>query len=409
MTNRIRSLADLDPLAGRHVLTLFSGGLDSSFVLRELARRGCRTTALAVDVGDGIRRDDLESIAKHFGAQLQVVDAREEFIEKGVVPAIRAQAKYLGIYPISSSLTRPIMAAAAIRVAKTLGCEAIVHTANQSQNSLRRLNGAIAQQGFTGWYGTPYEFSALSREYKIAELRAEGLERFQARGISGDANLWVREFESGSLDNPEAFWVPESLYMWTAPSARAYDTDLSIRFEGGRPVAINGDASPLIELIEQLNLRAGAFGIGRYCGLEHLDAGEKVLEVREAPAATLLMDAYRHLETATIEYEVLREKLVQEQLWVREAIEGRWFGHLRESAESFMRSTARRVSGTVAYRLRTGAADVCSIVAQRPLYLTDRDAWEKEVAAVRGRGLVPQPALVPAPAPAQLEQQEVEA
>ncbi len=398
MTNHIRSLADLDELSGRHVLTLFSGGLDSSFVLRELARRGCHTTALAVDVGDGIHRDDLKSIAGHFGAELQIVDAREEFVEKGVVPAIRAQAKYLGIYPISSSLTRPIMAAAAVRVARELGCEAIVHTANQSQNSLRRLNGAIAQQGFTGWYGTPYEFSALSREQKIAALAAEGLNRFQARGISGDANLWVREFESGSLDNPEAFWVPESLYLWTAPSARAYDVDVSIRFEKGRPVALNGDAWPMLELIERLNLHAGAFGIGRYCGLEHLDAGEKVLEVREAPAATLLMDAYRHLETATIEYEVLREKLVQEQLWVREAVEGRWFGSLRESAEQFMRSTSRRVSGSVAYRLRTGAADVCSIVADRPLYLTDRDAWEKEVATVRGRGVVRQP-----------ERQEVEA
>jgi argininosuccinate synthase len=392
MTNRIRSLDDLDALAGRHVLTLFSGGLDSSFVLRELARRGCRTTALAVDVGDGIHRDDLKSIAGHFGADLQVVDAREEFVEKGVVPAIRAQAKYLGIYPISSSLTRPIMAAAAVRVARALGCEAIVHTANQSQNSLRRLNGAIAQQGFTGWYGTPYEFSALSREQKITALAAEGLNRFQARGISGDANLWVREFESGSLDNPEAFWVPESLYLWTAPSARAYDVDLSIRFEAGRPVALNGDPWPMLDLIERLNLHAGAFGIGRYCGLEHLDAGEKVLEVREAPAATLLMDAYRHLETATIEYEVLREKLVQEQLWVREAIEGRWFGSLRESADQFVRSTSRRVNGSVSYRLRTGAADVCSIVADRPLYLTDRDAWEKEVAAVRGRDVVRQSA-----------------
>ncbi len=386
MTTRIRSLDDLDQLSGRQVLTLFSGGLDSSFVLRELARRRCRTTALAVDVGDGIHHDDLRTIASHFDAELMVVDAREEFVENGVVPAIRAQAKYLGIYPISSSLTRPIMAAAAVRTARRLGCDAIVHTANQSQNSLRRLNGAISQQGFAGWYGSPYEFSALSREEKIAALAAEGLNRFQARGISGDANLWVREFESGSLDNPEAFWVPESLYLWTAPPTRAYDADLSIRFEAGRPVAINGEAAPLLESIERLNLHAGAFGIGRYCGLEHLDAGEKVLEVREAPAATVLMDAYRHLETATLDYEQLREKMGQEQLWVREAIEGRWFGAVRESAEQFVRTTARHVSGTVAYRLRPGAADVCSIVATKPLYLTDRDAWEKQVAMIRGRG-----------------------
>jgi argininosuccinate synthase len=138
-----------------------------------------------------------------------------------------------------------------------------------------------------------------------------------------------------------------------------------------------------------LNIHAGAFGVGRYCGLEHLDAGEKVLEVREAPAATVLMDAYRHLETATLDYELLREKMGQEQLWVREAIEGRWFGPTREAAEQFIGNAARHVHGTVAYRLRPGAADVCSIVADKPLYLTDRDAWEKRVAAERGRGVAP--------------------
>lgn len=90
-----------------------------------------------------------------------------------------------------------------MNVARELGCDAIVHTANQSQNSLRRLNGAIGQLGFEGCYGTPYERSVLTRDEKIEALRVLGLTRFQARGISGDANLWCREFESGSLDNPE--------------------------------------------------------------------------------------------------------------------------------------------------------------------------------------------------------------
>ncbi|WP_342616387.1 argininosuccinate synthase-related protein [Rhodoferax sp. GW822-FHT02A01] len=386
ISKRIRSFADMDVVAShsRHILTLFSGGLDSSYALKELARRNCKVTAMAVDVGDGVDQSDLKSIADHFGADLEVVDAREEFVNVGVIPAIRAQAKYLGIYPISSSLTRPLIAASAVRTAKRLGCDAVIHTANQSQNSLRRLNGAISQLGFGGWYGTPYEFSALSREEKIAGLAAAGLTRFQARGISGDANLWVREYESGSLDNPEAFWVPDSLYQWTAATQSKFGASVQIRFEGGRPVAVNGKRMPTMELVEQLNYHVGSFGIGRYSGLEHLDQGEKVLEVREAPAATILMDAYRHLETACLEYEVLREKASQEQLWVREAIEGRWYGKLRESAEQFIDCTAQQVSGTVGFQLRGGAADVCSIVADVPLYLTDRDAWEKSVAKIRG-------------------------
>lgn len=385
---KIRSFDDLNVVAKqcRHVLTLFSGGLDSSYVLKELADRGCRVTALAVDVGEGAAVKELQDITRRFGATLRVVDAREEFALDAVLPAIRAQARYLGMYPISSSLSRPILARTAVRLAHELGCDAIIHTANQSQNSLRRLNGAIEQLGFSGLYGTPYEFSAMTRAEKIDALQAVGMSKFQARGISGDANLWCREFESGALDNPEAFWVPESLFDWTAPSeAIAVAADFSVTFERGMPVAIDGQCLPLLNLISRLNLQAGAFGVGRYSGLEHLEQGEKVLEVREAPAATVLMDAYRHLETATLAFELIREKMMQEQLWVREAIEGRWFGAVREAADSFIASTARHVTGTVGYRLRQGAADVCSIKADKPLYLTDRDSWEQKVARERAQ------------------------
>ena len=174
----------------------------------------------------------------------------------------------------------------------------------------------------------------MTRAEKIDALQAVGMSKFQARGISGDANLWCREFESGALDNPEAFWVPESLFDWTAPSeAIEVAADFSVTFERGVPVAIDGQCLPLLNLISRLNLQAGAFGVGRYSGLEHLEQGEKVLEVREAPAATVLMDAYRHLETATLAFELIREKMTQEQLWVREAIEGRWFGAVREAAD----------------------------------------------------------------------------
>ena len=99
ISKRIRSFADMDVVAShsRHILTLFSGGLDSSYALKELARRNCKVTAMAVDVGGGVDQGDLKAITDHFGADLEVVDAREEFVNVGVIPAIRAQAKYLGI------------------------------------------------------------------------------------------------------------------------------------------------------------------------------------------------------------------------------------------------------------------------------------------------------------------------
>lgn len=388
MSQRIRSLDDLKYIAGRcrHVLTLFSGGLDSSYVLAQLAGRGCRVTALTLDLGDGVHRADLAELTERFGAELLVIDGREAFARHAVLPAIRAQARYLGVYPVSSSLSRPLIARYAVETAALLGCDAIVHTANQSQNSLRRLNTAITQLGYAGYYGSPYEYSAISREEKIDQLSRLGLPRFQARGISGDVNLWCREFESGSLDNPEAFWVPESLFEWTAPRAGALPApELTLRFDAGVPVALNDELLEPVELIHRLNLHAGAYGVGRFCGLEHLEQGEKVLEVREAPAALLLLDAYRQLETATLDAELLREKLALEQLWVREAVEGRWYGTLRAAADAFIAETARHVSGSVGFRLRQGAADVCAIRADAPRYLTDRDGWERRVAHERSR------------------------
>lgn len=381
----VRSLEDLSFVTQRtgHVLTLFSGGLDSSYLLHKLSRLGCKVTALAVDMGEGADQAELERIAGFFGATLKLVDGRSTFVEEAVLPALRANAQYLGMYPISSSLSRPIIARFAVETAHRLGCGAILHTANQSQNSLRRLNGAIKQLGFTGYTGSPYEYSALTREEKIRELGEAGLTGFQSRGMSGDANLWVREYESGCLDNPENFAISEDIYSWTRPGQPQAQDTLEIEFRGGRPFALNGQILPLIELVHQANHLAGAFQIGRFSGLEHLEGGEKVLEVREAPAAAVLMCAYRMLETAVLDAELIREKISLEQLWVREAIEGRWFCTLRSSADAFIAETAKAVTGKVTLKLSPGNAQLASIRAPAALYLTDRDGWEKEIAKAR--------------------------
>jgi argininosuccinate synthase len=384
----IRSFDDLDFVAQRseRLLTLFSGGLDSTYILKELSRKNsCEVIALTVDLGDGVNLEDICALTARFAATSIVIDGQERFARDAVLPALRCNARYMSMYPISASLSRPIICQFAVDLARQKGCDAIIHTANQSQNSLRRINGALAQLGFKGFFGSPYEYSAVSREQKIEELGNIGLDKFSARGTSGDSNLWCREFESGSLDNPEAFHAPENLFDWSVTQAPAGAVGtVSVTFREGVPVALDGVDMSLVELIAQANRRVGSFGIGRFAGLEHLERGEKVLEVREAPAAHLLMDAYRHLETASLDSELLREKLSLEQIWVREAVEGRWFGNLRIAAEQFIKETAKQISGVVQYKLRAGSADVCSICATEPLYLTDRDAWERETA--RGRG-----------------------
>ncbi|NMO50536.1 argininosuccinate synthase [Actinoplanes sp. TBRC 11911] len=366
------------------VVTLFSGGLDSAYTLLRLGELGFRdVTALLVDVGAPYDEPLLKETAARLGAQLRIIDARETFAEEFVAPAIAAHATYLNTHPVSSSLSRPLLAREAVRIAGEIGARVVLHTANQSQNSLRRLNGAIAALGYDGFFGTPYELDADSRLKKQAALEHAGLSFYVQRETSGDENLWCREFESGVLDDPEDVRVPAEMFEWSRLAGEPADETLVLAFREGRPVAVDGEVLPLVELIMRLNERVGRYGLGRYTSLEHIDTGEKVVEVREMPAAHLLLDAYRRLESATVSSETIRTKLVVEQAWVREAVEGRWFGQLREACQRFVFEVRAHVTGEIRYHLGRHGADVTSVRAARPLYIRDRDAWET-VACGRG-------------------------
>ncbi|MDS0139274.1 MULTISPECIES: argininosuccinate synthase-related protein [unclassified Amycolatopsis] len=359
------------------VVTLFSGGLDSSHLLFMLAERGFRDiTALVVELGDFVDTENAAALCEQFGARLEVIDRRAELVSEFVFPAIQAQAIYLGLHPISSSLTRPLIAREGVRLARQVGAEAILHTASRSQNTLRRINGAIGTLGFMGKFGSPYDASAVQRAQKQFDLKSAGIDLFSDRALSSDCNLWCREFESGFLDDPEGFAAPAEFYKWSRADPAAGDQIISLSFREGIPVALDGEAVGGIELIDRLNRIAGAFGLGRYSGLEHLDSGAKVLEVREMPAAEVLLRAYRHLESATVEAETIREKMALEQIWVREALEGRWFGSLRHAAQAFISYVRIAVTGTVMFELSGHGAEVVSIRAERPLYVRSRETWE---------------------------------
>lgn len=384
----IRSFRQLTPAVldpSRPVVTLFSGGLDSSYLLLRLRDAGFRDVhAVSIDLGEDETSEHKQGIADALGVRLHVIDGRRDFAEEFVRPAIAAQAVYLDTHPVSSTLSRPLIARLAAGVARDLGAAAVLHTANRSQNTLRRLNGALTLLGFPGWYGSPYDLDPVDRDRKIQELKNAGLDRMSERIVSGDSNLWCREFESGILDDPEDHAVPEHMYRWSVPRADRTGETVEVRFHRGVPVSVDGIALPLVELVAELNARVGAYGLGRYSGLEHLDGGEKVLEIREMPAAWLLLRSYRHLEGATLEAETIREKMHLEQLWVREALEGRWFGGLRTALQSFMDSCAIQVTGSVRWQLTPGGAETRGITADHPRYLRDREAWEARSVGIEG-------------------------
>ncbi|BCH62528.1 argininosuccinate synthase (plasmid) [Agrobacterium vitis] len=381
--NRVSNFEDLIALPDRSapVVTMFSGGLDSTYLLYKLQSLGFKNVqAVAVNVGETIDGRLLEQVAMQLGARFVYLDGREAFVEGGVKPAIRAHAKYLGNYPLSSSLSRPVIASLVVDYATSIGARVLLHTANLSQNSLPRLNNSIKRCGFEGYFGSPYQGSVLLREQKAAALAQVGLTFMTDRHLSGDENLWCREFESGPLDDPESFSIPEDAFSWTREAADRQTEDLNLGFLDGNLVSIDNEDIALIDAISILNQKIGKFGHGRFVGLEHISSGEKVLEVREAPAAAIIMDALRHLETASLSTGSIILKQGLEQAWAQEAVSGNWGSTIHKMCDQAIITALQGVSGYVRYSIDSTRFLPKSIVAHNPKYIRDRELWEYQAA-----------------------------
>jgi argininosuccinate synthase len=373
---QIRSFADIESLdRASTCVCLYSGGLDGTYLLYRLSLlKFHEVVALRVGLGGDPLPEIAKDICHRLNVRLETVERQELFARNYVLPAIRAQARYLGGHPICASLSRPLLATAAVELAKEVNSPTcIIHSSDSSQNSLRRFNGALRGLEYPGPYGSPYDCGTISRAEKRAALERAGIKGFMERVYSGDSNLWGREFEAAGLDDPEQVMVPEELYQWTRTVTQPEPVTVTISFEAGAPTHLDRLSLDLVGLIRKLNSVAGTFGLGRFIGLEEISGGAKVQEVREMPAAELLLDAYRRLETACLPAETIRAKMDQEQLWVREAVEGRWYGVLREAAEAFVQTTALNVSGRISYSLSKLAAQPVSIISFKPLYIRDRD------------------------------------
>ena len=358
------------------VVLAYSGGLDTSVAVAWLREQfGVEVVTLTVDVGGGSLRDGVERRAMSAGAsRAYVVDARERFVTDFVWPHLQANALYQGAYPLATALARPLIAQLLVEVAAREGADAVAHGCTGKGNDQVRFDVAVHALDPGLEVVAPMRVGmGLSREQEIDYAAERGIEIpiTKASPYSIDVNLWGRSVETGVLEDP---WVapPADVYEWTAdPSSAPDPVELTIEFEGGIPVGIDGARLAPIELVDRVAALAGAHGVGRIDHVEDRLVGIKSREIYEAPAAVVLHAAHRALEGLTLTKDTLRfDRLVADEL-SRLVYDGLWFSALSRDLRGYVVSSQRVVSGDVRIRLDHGTA---SVVGRRsPLSLYDKN------------------------------------
>ena len=355
------------------IVLAYSGGLDTTVATRWLQEeRGYEVHCLTVDLG---KLPDIES-AKRRGAEagavtVDVIDAKQDFLRHFVFPALQANLVYERAYPLATALGRPLIAKLLVDKAHEIGATAIAHGCTGKGNDQVRLDvGVQTLAPELTIVGTMRE-TQMSRDEALRYAAKHNLTVHQTAEspYSVDENLWGRSIESGVLEDP---WVapPEEVYLWTKPLDQTPDTPtvVEISFEEGVPVALDGEATDPVALVQRLSDLGGEHGIGRIDMVENRLVGIKSREIYEAPAAVILLDAHRALEQLTLSKQQQRWK---DQVAIEYAdlvYNGLWFTAHHRDLSTYVRSTQRHVTGDVRMRLWRGTHTVLGRRAERSLY-----------------------------------------
>jgi argininosuccinate synthase len=363
-------------------LLLYSGGIDSTYFLDWALSHSMDVVALTVGLENAGEHAQSEQFAGALGASYVFQDRTEEFFADYVAAGIKANAYYQGLYPICSSLSRPLMAKAAVELARERGIEAVAHTSTPTQNSATRFNLSLMALAPELAIVVPYLGTRITRGEKLARLGERALE-FDTDVYSIDQNLWGRVIECGTLENPENDLPGSGVFRWSADIRRTPDEPeiVEIGFEEGLPTTLCGERRGLVEIVEELNRVGGKHGIGRFGGLEETTLGVKNHEVREAPAAQILTTAHRELESAVLTQEEMSLKAFLDDRWTNLVVSGRWFSELAEALRSFSERMNGVVEGVVRFRLHKGTLTTLSKKAAAGLYYA---GFEEEFYSLAG-------------------------
>jgi argininosuccinate synthase len=350
----------------RRVLLLYSGGLDTSVMLKWIQDRyQAEVVALTVNLGQpGEDYDVVKGKALQIGAiEAHVVDAREEFAHEFVLPAIKANAIYGLGYPLFTALGRPLIAKLAVDYARQTGCDTIAHGCTGKGNDQVRIEATIATLApelkviapVRSWKMGREEEAAYAREHGIP-IKAPPTQGAEVTPYSIDDNLWGRSSEGRWIEDLEHAPEDDVFQLVTRPEEAPDQSEVvTVEFEAGVPVGLNGERLGLVELLERVAEVGARHGVGIVDHIEDRIVGLKVRDIYEVPAAAIVLLAHQELEklVGTIHQNQLKPML--DQRWAYLVYAGLWWEPLRDDLDAYMDAVNARVTGTIGLKLYKGS------------------------------------------------------
>jgi len=367
---------EAEPGEVRRVLLLYSGGLDTSVMLKWIQDEyGAEVVALTVDLGQP--GEDFEAVrrkALDLGAvDCFVVDAKDEFASEYVLPAIKANALYGGGYPLFTALGRPLIAKLAVEKARAAGCDTIAHGCTGKGNDQVRIEATIATLDPEMKVIAPVRGWQMGREEEIAYAREHGIPvkgGAEATPYSIDDNLWGRSSEGGPIEDLAQAPPDDVFQLVTLPEHAPDEAELvEIEFERGCPVALAGERLALVPLLERAAAIGARHGVGIVDHIEDRIVGLKVRDLYEVPAAELILTAHKELEqlVGTIHQNNFKPQL--DDQWAFLVYAGLWYEPLLADLNAYMDSVSEQVTGSITLKLYKGRA--AAVIRSSPNALYD--------------------------------------
>ncbi len=370
------------------IAVAYSGGLDTSVIVKWL-QENYNAEVITVTGNLGQKKELVgvkEKAFKTGAKKVYVRNLQEEFVEEYVFPSLKAGALYEHTYPMATSLGRPLLAKVLVEVARREKCTAVAHGCTGKGNDQVRFEASVAALAPDLKVIAPlreWEFKSREEEIEYCERHGIPVTATKASPYSIDENVWGTSIECGILEDPMVE-PPEDAYQRTVSPQQAPDklTYVTIGFEKGVPVSLNGKKMRGFDLIDKLNEIAGANGVGRIDLVENRLIGIKSREIYEAPAAVTLHFAHLELERLTLDKEVFHYKAKVSHDYANLIYNGLWFSPLKKALDGFIEETQKTVNGLVKLKLYKGTVDIAGRSSPNSLYdtklatYTDKDQFD---------------------------------